>query len=499
MDSKSSSQCLALDFGASSCRLIKVGLDKDSLLTHEFFRVPNGPEKKGNRLVWPLDRLFTQVIKGLNKAAAGGERYNSIGVDTWGVDYVLLDGNGHHLSPPVAYRDDRTSGMIERFTREQLNKELIYGKTGIQFMEFNTLYQLYAQTLIEPELLAQTHRLLFVSDYFHFLLSGTMAIEKSMASTSQMWNLHDNCWDPDLIDTLALPAEALLPPLDPGSEVGVLSSALCKTTGLNALPVITPASHDTASAVLAVPARGDDWAYLSSGTWSLLGAETKVPIISSEAMNANWTNESGYGNTFRFLKNITGLWVIQEIARTLGGHYSFSELEAMAMAEPGFISLINPDDPRFFSPTNMIEEISSFCRDTDQAVPETPGALVRCAYDSLSLLYRKTLSDLCSLSGKEIRLLHVVGGGSQASFLNQLTASTTSIPVLAGPVEATALGNALAQFLTTGVVPSLEEARALIGRSFQITRYDPEIITGIDAAYHKFINLPLSSTISDTP
>jgi len=489
MPEKFMPQCLALDFGASSCRLIKIKLREERLLMNEIFRMANSPEKQGNSLVWPLDSLFNQTVEGLIKAGSEGERYSSIGVDTWGVDYVLLDKNNRPLSEPVAYRDERTSGMIEHFTARRFSKERIYEKTGIQFLPFNTLYQLYSQTLSKPELLGQTKHFLFISDYFHFLLSGAVTIEKTLASTSQMWNLQDSCWDSDLVDALALPAEALKPPIDPGTEVGCLSSTLCEKTGLDALRVIAPASHDTASAVLAVPAEDADWAYLSSGTWSLLGVERSTPITSREALNANWTNEGGYNGTFRFLKNITGLWIIQDIARNLGGRYSFAELASMAMDEPGFVSLIDPNDQRFFSPVSMIKEIGCFCRDTGQVVPETPGTLVRCAYDSLSLMYRKTLSDLCALTGKKIKVLHVVGGGSQADFLNQLTASATGIPILAGPVEATALGNALAQFLTTGVISSLTYARALIGNSFAVKRFEPQPVAGIEAAYSRFTAL----------
>lgn len=483
------SQCLSLDCGASSCRLIGTALKHETLLMHEIIRMENGPEKQRGRLVWPIDRLFAHTVDGLRKAGAEGTHYDSIGVDAWGVDYVLLNENNRPLCPPVAYRDNRTRGMIERFVTERLTKERIYEKTGIQFMPFNTLYQLYAQTLTEPELLARTRRILFISDYFHFLLSGTMAIEKTIASTSQMWDLHHNCWDPDLVGALALPSEAFLPPVEPGTDVGALSPAICERTGLNTLRVITPASHDTASAVLAVPAEGDDWAYLSSGTWSLLGVETKTPITSPEALNANWTNEAGYEGTFRFLKNITGMWIIQEIARNFGGRYTFAELAVMAAAEPGFVSLINPDDARFFSPTSMTEEITHYCRETGQVVPETPGSLIRCAYDSLSLLYRKTLDDLCALSGKQIKTLHIVGGGCQADFLNQLTASATGIRVLAGPVEATALGNALGQFLTTGAIFSLAEARALIRRNFPVKQFEPDLMADVDSAYLRFVAL----------
>lgn len=482
-------QCLALDFGASSCRLISVSFQDSRLTMRELYRMTNGPVKQGDHLVWPLDQLVQGTIEALCKAGAENEKYQSIAADTWGVDYILLGDDGCPIAPPIAYRDSRTDGLTERFIEDICPRDKIYAKTGIQFLPFNTLYQLYAQTLTEPEVLQKTKSLLFIADYFHFLLSGRATIEKTMASTSQMWNLRKNCWDKDLTAVMALPKGALADPVEPGSEIGQLTPELQKKTGLPALRVIAPASHDTASAVLAVPARGENWAYLSSGTWSLLGIEITDPITSREAMDANWTNEGGYANTFRFLKNITGLWIIQEIARNLEGRYSFGELAEMAQAEPGFITLINPDDPRFFSPESMITAIGEYSSQTGQPIPETPGALVRCAYDSLSLLYRKTLEDLRSLSGKQIDTLHVVGGGSQANFLNQMTASTTGLPVLAGPVEATALGNALVQFLTSGAIASLAEGRVHISNSFPIKHFTPKPIIGLEEVYSRFKTL----------
>lgn len=486
---KAISRCLALDFGASSGRLIDVELQDDNLTMHELIRMDNSPKKEEGSLFWQHEYLFSEVVKGLCIAGKSGKTYNSIGVDAWGVDYVLLDEKSKLLDRPVAYRDERTRGIIERFTQEKISRERVYEKTGIQFLEFNTLYQLYAQTLTHPELLKKTHHLLFTADYFHFLLSGVASIEKTMASTSQMLGLNDNLWDPDLLATLSLPKSALQIPVEPGTEIGFLLPELCKKTGLSKLPVIAPASHDTASAILAAPASGNDWAYLSSGTWSLLGVESKTPINGPEALVANWTNEGGYGNTYRFLKNINGLWIIQEIVRVLDGRYTFSDLAAMAATEPGFSSLIDPSDLRFFSPASMVDEIKEFCRETSQPVPETPGALARCAYDSLSLLYRRTIEQLTTLTGRTITILHVVGGGSQADLLNQLTASAIGIPVLAGPVEATALGNALAQFLATGAISDVDEARRLIGQSFPPRRFDPEVTPQIDHAYEHFLNL----------
>ncbi len=491
---KSTPRCLALDLGASSGRLIELELKDDAFTMRELIRMKNSPKRDGDSLFWQHEHLFAEVVKGLYLAGVSGKTYDSIGVDAWGVDYVLLDKKGRLLGNPVAYRDKRTRGMIQRFTHEKISRKRVYEKTGIQFLEFNTLYQLYAQTLTEPGLLTGVHHLLFTSDYFHFLLSGVTRIEKTMASTSQMINLRDNCWDPDLLATLDLPGEALQPPVDPGTEIGALSPELCKKTGLSNLRVITPASHDTASAILAVPAEANDWAFLSSGTWSLLGVETKTPITGPDALASNWTNEGGYDNRYRFLKNINGLWIIQEIVRILGGRHTFTDLAAMAENEPGFVFLIDPGDLRFFSPVNMVNEIKEFCLETGQSVPETPGALARCAYDSLGLLYRKTFEELCSLSGKVIEVLHVVGGGSQANLLNQLTASATGIPVLAGPVEATALGNGLAQFLAAGAISTLGEARALVGRTFPPRRFEPVPTPGIDEAYRRFLALNPQTT-----
>ncbi len=487
-------KCLALDFGASSCRLVGVSLEDNRLVMHEIYRMPNGPEKQDNQMVWPLDSLVTGTIEALKKAGEENTSYESIGVDTWGVDYVLLDDNKAIFAPPVAYRDSRTEGLLEQYTAEVVSREQIYAKTGIQFLPFNTIYQLYAQTLIEPDVLQKTGTLLFIADYFHFLLSGKVTIEKTNASTSQMWNLNENCWDKDLVDSLALPKTALPEPIEAGTEIGRLLPELQDRTGLSDIRVIAPATHDTGSAVLAVPASGENWAYLSSGTWSLLGIESDTPIATPEALQANWTNEGGYGNTFRFLKNITGLWIIQEIARALENRYSFAELAEMAKVEDGYVSLINPDDARFFSPDNMIDEIKNFCQQTGQKVPETVGQLVRCAYDSLSLLYRKTLEDLKVLSGKQIDVLHVVGGGSQADFLNQLTAASTGVPVLAGPVEATALGNALAQFLSTGAISSLAEGRAMIAESFGLKQFNPEPVSNFEEIYQRFMSLCLSQS-----
>ena len=399
--------------------------------------------------------------------------------------------NSRHPLPTVisALKD-----CLKNIAKAFFQKSGSIRRQGIQFLPFNTLYQLYAQTLSKPDVLQKAASFLFIADYFHFILSGVATIEKTMASTSQMWNIHQNSWDTDIADSLAVSKKALLLPVVPGSKVGHLTLEMQQKTGLTDIPIIAPASHDTASAVLAVPAKGSNWAYLSSGTWSLLGIEIDEPIINDKALQANWTNEGGYADTFRFLKNITGLWIIQEIARVLKDRYSFGELAEMARQEGGFISLINPDAPCFFSPENMIDAIKGFCRQTGQKVPETPGQLVRCAYDSLGLLYHKTLEDLRDLSRKKIEVLHIIGGGSRADLLNQLTASITGIPVLAGPVEATALGNALAQLLATDAIDSLARGRELIGASFPVQRFEPEHLSDIETIRKRFGELCMAQS-----
>ncbi|GEM_PF-4360 len=484
-------RCLALDFGASSGRLVSVSIEDDGLHLDELARMENGPEPSADGLVWPHERLFRETMEGLRKAGESGLQYDSIGVDTWGVDYVLLDDEGELIGSPVSYRDNRTEGMVERFIAGEMSKEDVYARTGIQFLPFNTIFQLYSQTISSPETLAVAKQLLFTADYYHYLLSGEMSVEKTNASTSQMWNLSEQRWDRKLLSSLALPSEALQTPVAPGTVLGELRPELAEETGLHGLKVVAPASHDTASAVLAVPAvKGSgEWAYLSSGTWSLLGIEVDAPITDADAMAANWTNETGFNDTIRFLKNITGMWIVQQVAKEYDGRYSFAELAGMAEDETGFVSLVDPDDSAFFSPVSMIGAIREYCAKTFQPVPETPGALTRCAYDSLSLLYRKTMQDLCELSGREISLLHVVGGGAQATLLNRLTAGVLGMPVVAGPVEATVIGNALAQFFASGVLSSLEEARALVARSYDLQRFEPEPIPGADAAYQRFLAL----------
>lgn len=486
--------CLALDFGASSGRLMAVDLSNDVFSLRELARMKNGPEKRANNLAWAHERLFAEVEAGLCKAGECAETFTSIGVDAWGVDYVLLDENHNVLGLPVSYRDPRTEGMVERFERDCMPLRDLYQKTGIQILPINTLFQLYAQTLLEPELLKKAKHLVFTPDYYHFLLTGNIGIERSIASTSQMLNINDGSWDSDLLAKLALPQSALADVVPAGTDMGALTSSLTQKTELSGLRVIAPASHDTASAVLATPVRradeAGDWAYLSSGTWSLMGVETTTPITGDDAMRANWTNESGYGDTYRFLKNIIGLWIIQELARDLDGKYSFAQLAAAAEEEQAYRSLINPNDPRFFNPACMTTEIQNFCKETGQPVPDGPGALARCAYDSLSLLYRKVFLELEELRGGKINVLHVLGGGSKAHLLNQLTADALGVQVLAGPEEATALGNALAQFLSAGVISSLAEARALVAHSFPVQTYEPRAETThterIKEAYQRF-------------
>ena len=481
--------CLALDFGASSIRLIGVALRDGRFVQHELARIGNGPQLVGGRQLWDYDRIFVRVEAALVDAGHSGVRYESIGVDSWGVDYALIGERGELLSPPVAYRDVRTEGRMERFCAHHISAPALFAATGIQCLEFNTLFQLYAHGESEGEVLRKAHRLLLTADYVHFWLSGVAANERTLASTSQMLML-DGRWLPEVLSTLGLAPGALSDPVAPGTVLGYMRAALQDKTALRGLKVIAPAAHDTQSAILAVPASSDrNWAYLSSGTWSIMGVESEEPFNDPAAEAAGLGNESGYGNTYCVQSTVTGLWLIQEIQRLLNDRSDGSALARQAEGVAPFRSLIDPSNPRFFSPADMIAEIQAACRDAGEPQPVTPAELVRCAYDSLALLYRTTLLKLSSVTGRHFERLHVVGGGSKAALLNHLCAATTGLPVLAGPAEATALGNALAQFVTLGVLSSVKEGRRAICDSFPPMRFEPVLLPGLQDAIVRFDRL----------
>jgi rhamnulokinase len=483
------SNCLALDFGASSIRLIDVALAGDRFDLVELARLHNGPRLIDGRQVWDYGSIFGQLEQVLREAGATGVAYASIGADSWGVDYVLLGAEGGLIGAPIAYRDARTNGMIERYAAQHLTGRQLFAATGLQSLQINTLFQLFAQSLSEPVRVRQAHRLLLTADYVHFWLTGVAANERSLASTSQMLTL-DGQWWPEVTATLALPPGALAEPVPPGTVLGVLRTDLAEATGLPGLAVITPAAHDTQSAITAIPATGDgDWAYLSSGTWSILGIESASPFCGVEAEAAGLSNESGVGGTYCVQSTVTGLWLIQEIRRLLNDQSDGAALAEQAARVTPFRSLINPADSRFFNPPDMIAEIRAACRAAGEPEPETEAELARCAYDSLALLYRASLVKLSAVTGRTFTRLHVVGGGSKATLLNRLCAATTGLPVLAGPAEATALGNAMMQFIALGQLASVAEGRTLIHASFPPLRFEPEPLPGLAEAIERFDRL----------
>lgn len=480
-----STHCLALDFGASSIRLIGVGLVDGHLELSEFARIAHGPHEEDGRLIWDYPVIYRQIEHALAIAGASGRSFHSIGAASWGVDYVLLDEKGQRIGHPVSYRDGRTDGQVERFTSRHIGAASLFATTGLPALWFNTLYQLYAQTQSEPELLRRAHRLLFTADYAHFWLGGKPVNEITLASTSQMLTLDGAWWD-EALAPLALPDSALSPVVPAGSILGEFAPELGRKTNLCGVQVIAPCAHDTQSAILAVPAtEGTDWAYLSSGTWSILGAESPVPCYDAAAEIAGLGNEQGYGGTYCVQSTVTGLWLIQEIQRLLG-RSAARQLADEAARSLAFRSLVDPADPRFFHPANMIAEIQAACGEAGEPVPVTVGELARCAYDSLALLYRQRLRVLSEVTGRRFARLHVVGGGSQAMLLNQLSAAVTGIPVLAGPAEATAIGIALAQLIALGALSSVREARRLVRVSQPPTVIEPLPITGLDDAVARF-------------
>jgi rhamnulokinase len=486
------SNCLALDFGASSIRLIDVSLTDGRFVLRELVRLSNGPRLVDGRQVWDYDRIFTQIKAALKSAGASGVPYASIGADSWGVDFATIGKTGALACAPVAYRDARTEGQMECYFARHLSAHELFVATGIQCFPFNTLFQLFAQGQTEPEVLQHARRLLLTADYVHFWLSGVAANERTLASTSQMLTL-DGRWWPDALETLALAPGALSAPVAPGTVLGPLRAELAAETGLRDLKVIAPAAHDTQSAIAAVPATGDrDWAYLSSGTWSIIGVESEVPFNDAAAEAAGLGNETGYAGTYCVQSTVTGLWLVQEIQRLSNDRSDGSALAAEAEQVPPFRSLINPADSRFFNPPDMIAEIRTACRAAGEPVPATPAELVRCAYDSLALLYRAALLKLSAVTGRRFTRLHVVGGGSKAALLNRLCAATTGIPVLAGPAEATALGNAMVQFIALGQLLSVAEGRRVIRESFPPVFFEPNPLPGLQKAITRFDRLTSS-------
>ena len=486
------SKFLAFDLGAESGRAVMGHLDGDRLRLEEVHRFPNGPVRVLDSLHWDVLRLWSEIKHGLALAAqAYGTSLASVGLDTWGVDFGLLAADDILLGNPYHYRDSRTDGMMDEAFKIVPRAE-IYERTGIQFMQLNSLYQLLAMARADSPALAAAETLLTMPDLFNFWLSGRKANEFTIATTSQCYDPRAGDWAREMLERLGIPARILGQIVPPGTVLGTLLPSVAEETGCGPIPVVASACHDTASAVAAVPTVSRDYIYLSSGTWSLMGVEVTEPVITGQSLTHNFTNEGGVGDTFRLLKNITGLWLVQECRREwsrAGESYSYDDLTRMAAEAPAFGPLVVPGDARFLPPGDMPGRIRAFCRDTGQAVPETKGSIVRCALESLALEYRRVAERLSELVGRRFPTVHVIGGGSQNRLLNQFTADATGRTVVAGPVEATAIGNVLVQALALGHIASLAEGRELVRHSFEVETFEPGDTSAWDGAYERYLEM----------
>ena len=467
---------LAVDLGAGSGRVLAGEYDGNRIELHELNRFENSPVELPSGWHWNITSLYQNILAGLKKAAeAYGDSAVSIGIDTWGVDYGLFDKDGRMLGLPYQYRDSRTDGMIEA-AYKKVPQEEIYAATGIQFMFFNSIFQLLSDVERNNPALGQAEDLLFLPDLLGYWLTGNKTQERSIASTSQLYNPKTRDWDYDLIERLGLPKHLFKTISDPGTELGPLRESVEQNTGLQGVKVITVAGHDTASAVGAVPSQSPTPAFLSSGTWSLMGLELPEPVINEQSFADAFTNEIGIGGKVRFLKNICGLWLIQESKRFWlegGEDVPYGKMASLATEAKPFRSLINPDDPRFVEAGRMPEKIQDYCRETGQPVPESKGEIIRCIYESLALRYATVWEKLLTYTEHKPKSLHIVGGGCQDKLLNQFAANAIGVKVAACPVEATGLGNILAQMLADGEIQNLSEGREIVLRSSLVEIYEP--------------------------
>lgn len=491
-----SQQCyLAVDLGAESGRIVAGLFDGKQVRLEEVHRFPNGAVHVADSLRWDALWLWSEIQQGLSKAAqAHGKTAVSIGVDTWGVDYVLLGKGGEMLGHPFHYRDPRTKGVQDAALTRVPRRE-IFSQTGLQFMPINTLFQLIAMRQQQPRLLELAERFLMMPDLFHWLLCGSQVVEFTNATTSQCLNATTRNWAFELLRKFDLPAAMFPEVVTPGTNLGRLRADVAERCRLPRLAVVAPATHDTGSAVAAVPTDRSgtaSWAYISSGTWSLMGVELQQPVLSQRALELNVTNEGGIDGTWRLLKNIMGLWLVQECRRAFerqGRDLTYSELSRLAAEAAPFRALVDPDAPEFLNPADMPAALRTWCQVRGTAVPETDGALVRCALESLALKYRMVLGWLEELSGVKVDVLHIVGGGTQNELLNQFTANACGRPVIAGPIEATALGNVLLQARTAGALATLGDMRAVVRASSTLRTFEPRDQAAWGAAYSRFREL----------
>jgi rhamnulokinase len=470
------SHYLAVDLGAESGRVMLGTLAEGLLTFEEIHRFPNGIVTRGKGLFWDLAHLEKEIFTGFDKVARRNVPVSGISADSWGLDYVLLDAEGNSIVESRCYRDPRNAESLPRVLKKLPSTEL-YAETGIQLLAINTLFQLEAEKHDPNDLLSRADRLLLIADYFNARFSGVSVAEQSLASTTQLYDPRRHAWSKKIISTLGLP-EAVFPRIVPsGTVLGPVTKDLRQNQALAHASVIATCSHDTGAAIAALPTQSKSgWAYLSSGTWSLLGTELTAPIMTEAAREAGFTNEVGLGGSIQFLKNIVGLWIIQECCRfwqTAGQSYSYDELTQLAKAAGSAGAHINVDDPRFLSPGQMPEKVATFCRETNQPAPTSPGQIIRTVLESLALFYARTLAQLEKVTGRKYEILHVVGGGSRNDFLNQLTASAAGIAVMAGPVEATAIGNILIQALALRQIESADRLRSIVAASFPTRLFQP--------------------------
>lgn len=472
---------LAVDLGAESGRVMAVLLADGRASLAEIHRFPNQPVKLPSGLHWDITSLWREIVVGLTKSAAWSKandaRLVSVGVDAWGVDWALLTERGELAGLPHAYRDERNPAACEQALR-LVNAEQIYSTTGIQMMPINTIFSLYAQQLADPALFESAGRFVFIPDLFHFWLSGRVAVEATIASTSQLIDVHNRQWSASLLERLGLPRRIFSATTDPGTVLGPIRAELAKATGLpNDLQVVLPASHDTASAVAAVPTTGKrTWCYLSSGTWSLLGAELDQPCVSDAAREAMFTNELGVGGKIRFLKNIAGLWLIQELRRDLaqsGEPFDYAQLTELAEQASSFHAVVDANHPSFQIPGGIRQKLVGLCRESNQPVPQTPGEFARCCLESLAAAYRQVFQRLRKILSTDYEVVHIVGGGGQNKLLSQMTADALDRTVVVGPLEATALGNGLIQALAQGRIADLAALRKIVASSFPLETFQP--------------------------
>jgi rhamnulokinase len=482
----------AVDLGATSGRTIIGNISEGKLHLEEVTRFPNNLIEQGGHFYWDIHALYFEIIRGLKDVARRGLDITSIGIDTWGVDFVFIGSDGAILRNPRAYRDPITFEAMDDYLNHVISRKDVYSITGIQFMNFNSIFQLHAMRRENNSAFINAQKILFIPDALSWMLTGEAVCEYTIASTSQLLDPRTKQLDEQLLASLGLTRSKFGRMVQPGTKIGHLTEEVQRLTGLGAVPVIAVAGHDTGSAVAAVPAKDERFAYLSSGTWSLMGIETKDAVISDRSYELNFTNEGGIEGTTRFLKNICGMWLYERCRKEWPEEVrqlSHPELQGQAMNVEPFRSLINPDDPMFANPSSMIDAIQAYCRQTQQPIPETPAEICRCIFDSLALRYRQVFSWLQEFAPFKLETLHIIGGGSLNKFLNQFTANSTGATVLAGPQECTAIGNVMLQAKAAGLVGDIWEMRAIIADSTEMMKYEPQDKATWDAAFDKYMNI----------